>query len=56
MLRKIDPRGSCDSLFQMQKRIQSYKQVVLNTGLSHGFFYKGRKEWIDPIVEWINKN
>lgn len=56
IIEKSDPRGSCDNLFQMQKRILSYKQIVLNTGLSHGFFYKGRKEWIDPIVECINKN
>lgn len=56
IIEKSDPRGSCNNLFQMQKRIISYKQVVLNTGLSHGFFYKGRKEWIDPIVEWVSKN
>ena len=56
IIEKSDPRGSCDNLFQMQKRIISYKQVVLNTGLSHGFLYKGRKEWIDPIVEWVGKN
>ncbi len=56
IIEKSDPRGSCDNLFQMQKRIMSYKQVVLNTGLNHGFFYKGRKEWIDPIVEWARKN
>ena len=56
IIEKSDPRGSCDNLFQMRKRIISYKQVVLNTGLSHGFFYKGRKEWIDPIVECVGKN
>jgi hypothetical protein len=56
IIEKSDPRRSCDNLFQMQKRIMSYKQVVLNTGLSHGFFYKGRKAWIDPILEWVGKN
>jgi hypothetical protein len=39
----------------MQKHISSYKEVMLNTGLNHGFFYKGRKDWIDPIVEWFGK-
>ena len=53
---KSDPRGSCDNLFQMQKHISSYQEVMLNTGLSHGFFYKGRRAWIDPIVEWFVKN
>lgn len=28
-------------------------EVMLNTGLNHGFFYKGRKDWIDPIMEWL---
>jgi hypothetical protein len=56
IIEKSDPRGSCDNLFRMQKRITSYKQVVLNTGLSHGFFYKGRKAWIAPILEWVGKN
>jgi hypothetical protein len=56
IIEKSDPHGSCDNLFQMQKRIIRYTQVVLNTGLSHGFFYKGRKEWIDPSVEWVGKN
>ena len=40
----------------MQKHISGYKEVELNTGLSHGFFYKGRKVWIDPIIEWFDKN
>jgi hypothetical protein len=56
IIEKSDPRGSCGNLFKRQNRIVSYKEVVLNTGLSHGFFYKGRKAWIDPIVEWFDKN
>ncbi len=56
IIEKSDPRGSCGNLFKRQNRIASYKEVVLNTGLSHGFFYKGRKAWIDPIVEWFDKN
>jgi hypothetical protein len=56
VIEKSDPRGPCDNLFGMQKHITSYKQVELNTGLNHGFFYKGRKEWIDPIVAWAGKN
>jgi hypothetical protein len=56
IIEKTDPHGSCDNLFESQKRIASYKQVVLNTGLNHGFFYKGRKAWVDPIVAWFGKN
>lgn len=53
---KSDPRGSCTELFKMQKHISSYKEVELNTGLNHGFFYKGRRVWIDPIIKWFDKN
>lgn len=53
IIEKTDPRGSCDSLFMRQKHIASYKEVLLNTGLSHGFFYTGRKDWIEPIMKWF---
>jgi hypothetical protein len=56
LIEKSDPHGSCNNLFQKQKKIGPYQEVVLNTGLNHGFFYKGRKAWIDPVVEWFNKN
>jgi hypothetical protein len=54
IIEKTDSHGSCDELFSRQKKISSYKQVELNTGLNHGFFYKGRKEWINPIISWFN--
>ena len=50
-----DPHGTCSSIFENRKRIGSYTEITLNTGLSHGFLYKGHKEWIDPIVTWFNK-
>ena len=49
-----DPHGTCVSLFANRKNIKSFTEIKLNTGLSHGFIYKGRKAWIDPIVNWIN--
>jgi hypothetical protein len=55
IIEKSDPHGSCDHLFQKQKSITDYKEIVLNTGLSHGFFFNGRREWIDPLVEWFGK-
>lgn len=48
-----DPHGTCVTLFEGRKHTRSFKEVKLNTGLSHGFFYKGRKVWIDPIVDWF---
>lgn len=51
-----DPRGTCNDIFQNRKHIATYKEVKLNTGLSHGFIYKGYKEWINPIVKWFENS
>lgn len=49
-----DPHQSCTMIFK-DRHVQSFQEIKLNTGLSHGFFYKGRRVWIDPIVEWFEK-
>ena len=54
IIEKSDPHKTCGRLFENRSEVTSSKEVELNTGLSHGFFYKGRKVWIDPIVEWFN--
>lgn len=28
------------------------REVVLNTGLSHGFLYRPIPEWVKPVLEW----
>jgi pimeloyl-ACP methyl ester carboxylesterase len=28
------------------------REIVLRTGLSHGFLYRPLPEWVDPVVEW----
>jgi pimeloyl-ACP methyl ester carboxylesterase len=35
---------------QPQPRV---REIVLRTGLKHGFFYRPLPEWLDPVVEWI---
>lgn len=52
IIEKTDPHGSCNTIFRNRKSITSFKEIQLNTGLSHGFFYKGRKVWIEPLVKW----
>ena len=52
IIETTDPHGSCNNLFGGRKNIKSYKEIKLNTGLSHGFIYKGYKAWIDPLVAW----
>jgi hypothetical protein len=28
------------------------REIVLNTGLGHGFLYRPLPEWVDPVVAW----
>jgi len=28
------------------------REMLLNTGLSHGFLYRPLSEWVNPVVEW----
>jgi len=28
------------------------KELVLNTGLAHGFIYRPLPEWVEPVVKW----
>jgi hypothetical protein len=55
IIEKSDPHGTCHRLFENKKHLKSHTEVLLNTGLSHGFLYKGHKEWIDPIVIWSHR-
>ena len=56
VIESSDPHGTCVKIFEGRKYIRSFKEIKLNTGLSHGFFYKGRKVWIDPIINWFRGN
>ena len=48
-----DPHGTCNKIFEGRKFVASYREIKLHTGLSHGFIYKGYREWIDPVVKWF---
>ena len=54
IIESSDPHGTCARVFEQQKQLTSLKEVTLHTGLSHGFFYKGYKHWIDPIMTWLD--
>lgn len=30
------------------------RELVLNTGLGHGFLYRPLPEWMDPVVDWAS--
>ncbi|MHA4844955.1 hypothetical protein ACX0G7_12360 [Flavitalea antarctica] len=52
IIEKTDTHKTCNMIFSKRKSIKSFKEIELNTGLSHGFFYKGRRVWIEPIIAW----
>lgn len=53
IIETTDPHGTCSKIFENRKHFSSVKEIILNTGMSHGFFYKGYKHWIDPVVDWF---
>ena len=55
IIESSDPHGTCSRIFQGRKQLRSYREIILNMGLSHGFIYKGYKEWVDPIVKWFKE-
>ena len=55
IIESSDPHGTCSKIFEGRKQIKSYKELILTMGLSHGFIYKGYKEWIDPIMKWFKE-
>lgn len=54
VIESTDPHGTCQKVFEGRQELSSFKEIQLNTGLSHGFIYKGHRAWIDPIVAWFN--
>lgn len=56
IIESSDPHGTCSAIFKNRKYLTSTKEIMLHTGMSHGFFYKGYKHWIDPVIEWFYKS
>lgn len=55
VIEKSDPHGTCRKIFRRRKQITRFEELVLSTGLSHGFIYKGYPAWIDPVMAWWKK-
>jgi hypothetical protein len=53
IIEATDPHGSCHQIFDKRNYITTYQEIMLHTGLSHGFICKGRKEWIEPVMKWF---
>ena len=40
--------------FQRSEGLGKFKEIVLNLNIGHGLVYKPHREWIDPLLEWVN--
>lgn len=45
---------SCRYLAERSERPVSYRELELSTGKSHGAFYLPQREWLDPVMDWID--
>ncbi|MDN5287927.1 MAG: hypothetical protein JWR38_4201 [Mucilaginibacter sp.] len=52
IIEKSDPHGTCSAIFNSRPKVSRFQEIVLNTGLSHGFLFKGYKDWLDPVTKW----
>lgn len=48
--------GSCQPIFDLAAGKIVSQEVSLFSGLGTGLFYSPASNWIDPMVEWINKD
>lgn len=49
-----DPHGSCLRLFDDKNCKPTVLEIRLDMKNSHGFIYKPYKEWVRPLVAWMN--
>lgn len=49
-----DQKGSCQTLFEPLHGKSRFKEIRLVTGKGHGFLFTPGKEWVDPLVDWID--
>jgi hypothetical protein len=48
----------CDACRKVLKNVSAevtFKEMILKNGLGHGLFYRPRRDWIEPVTEWIRQ-
>jgi pimeloyl-ACP methyl ester carboxylesterase len=48
-----DVVGSCAALAERSVALESFDEIAISTGRSHGAFYTPRTEWMQPLKRWI---
>ena len=52
---RTDLPGSCKRFRDDATGVHEYKAIEVNTGLQHGFLHRPMKEWIEPSVDWAQR-
>jgi dienelactone hydrolase len=45
----------CQKVFKTAPVKATFKEIKVKNGLGHGLFYQPRKDWLEPVVDWINR-
>jgi len=48
-----DPHGTCSAIFKEREHIESFHEIKLKNGLSHGFICKPYACWLEPVLQWF---
>lgn len=46
---------SCRPLAEHDERPQSFEELQITTGRSHGAFYTPLEAWVHPLLEWVHE-
>lgn len=46
--------GSCKPLVEQPDQPQSFTEIQISTGKSHGAFYMPLPSWVDPVLDWVH--
>jgi hypothetical protein len=47
--------GNCKKLWAASENVPEFKEIMLETGLKHGFLYRPLNEWIQPVLDFVHK-
>ena len=50
-----DTPGSCENLAKKSTNLNSFKEIMTNTGKAHGTFFQPDAVWLMPVLNWINR-
>jgi hypothetical protein len=45
----------CQKIFKNASGEATFKEIKVKNGLGHSLFYRPRRDWIEPVMEWINQ-